>query len=436
MLDFSPQDGTRAGVLAEAAGLKLSLFVQDPEVLAELQKLPEELRERFALQALRIGVLALQQASGRVDTEAIERAGADLVRELERVVNEEIRVELERSLRDYLKSQEEGLRRTLGEHVGAESLIFKALSPTDAQGLQQQLQKLMDRTLEERQKKILDEFSLDNSNSALNRLMTKVQQTNRDLQKELTEAIEKAAKDAQEFQTQVREALTAIQTKKTAAAQSTLQGKDFEAALGEALALEAEKGGEIFTATGAQPGLIKFNKKGDYVTEMGPEHVAQGAKIVWEAKSAQAFPLKEALAELEEARKNRDAQVGIFVYSTKSPSAPAQILNRYGNDLVVSWDSEDRSTDLHLQAALCVARALLVRQKAEQQDGNEIVEGLAKAAGEIERQLAGLGDIKTWASTIRSNGEKIEDKATKMKAALEAEIAAVNGQIAALKTSA
>ncbi|MDX2268466.1 MAG: hypothetical protein NW208_10195 [Bryobacter sp.] len=436
MLDFSPQDGARAGVLAEAAGLKLSLFVQDPEVLAELQKLPEELRERFALQALRIGVLALRQASGQVDAEAIKKAGEGVVRELERVVSEDIRGEFEKALREYLKQQDETLRKNLGQHMGAESPIFKALSPTDAAGVQQQLKASMDRLLEERQQKILEQFSLDNGTSALSRLVHRVQQTNRELHEQLTGTIEKAAKDAQEFQTQVREALTAIQTKKTEAAKSTLQGKDFEAALGEALALEAEKGGEIFTATGAQPGLIKFNKKGDYVTEMGPEHVAQGAKIVWEAKSAQAFPLKEALAELEEARKNRDAQVGIFVYSTKSPSAPAQILSRYGNDLVVSWDSEDRSTDLHLQAALCVARALLVRQKAEQQDGNKIVEGLAKAAGEIERQLAGLGDIKTWASTIRSNGEKIEDKAAKMKAALEAEIAAVNGQIAALKTSA
>lgn len=436
MLDFSPQDGARAGVLAEAAGLKLSLFVQDPEVLAELQKLPEELRERFALQALRIGVLALRQASGQVDAEAIKKAGEGVVRELERVVSEDIRGEFEKALREYLKQQDETLRKNLGQHMGAESPIFRALSPTDAAGVQQQLKASMDRLLEERQQKILEQFSLDNGASALSRLVQRVQQTNRELHEQLTGTIDKAAKDAQEFQTQVREALAAIQTKKTEAAKSTLQGKDFEAALGEMIAGEVQALGDVHEATGATTGAIERSKVGDFVTEIGPDNVAAGVRIVWEAKSSGAYTQQAAREELAIAKRNRRAQIGIFVFDARNLAGPVPPFARIGSDLYVVWSPEDQGTDVYIKAALSVARALAVRESAQSTEEAEALARIEKAADAIYKQIAALEQIKTKATTVKGHGEWIERQAGAMYDVLSEQISTINERVQALKTSA
>ena len=54
--------------------LLLELTVHDPEVIAELCAFAEgEARDEFALQALRLGVLALRQARGQLDAQLIRR---------------------------------------------------------------------------------------------------------------------------------------------------------------------------------------------------------------------------------------------------------------------------------------------------------------------------------------------------------------------------
>jgi DNA repair exonuclease SbcCD ATPase subunit len=320
--------------------------------------------------------------------------------------------------------------------MGAESPIFRALSPTDAQGLQQQLQKLMDRILEERQKKILDEFSLDNSASALNRLISRVQQTNRDLHSQLTETIEKAGKDAQEFQTQVREALASLQTKKTEAAKSTLQGKEFEAALGEVLAVEAEALGDLHQATGALVGAVERSKVGDYVTELGPDHAAAGVRIVWEAKSSGSYNIQSAREELDLAKRNRKAQLGVFVFDGRTASAPATPFQRIGTDLFICWSPDDRITDVYIKAALSVARALALRENSQKSETTEAIDKIENATNIIFKQIDVLDDIKRKASTVKSHGEAIESKAGRMLEILTEQIQLVNERIAALKTNA
>jgi hypothetical protein len=50
--------------------INLSLIVRDPETIVELwQRHEGEKRDTFALSALRLGVLALRQASGAVDND-------------------------------------------------------------------------------------------------------------------------------------------------------------------------------------------------------------------------------------------------------------------------------------------------------------------------------------------------------------------------------
>src|SRR5262245_12384666 len=63
--------------------IRLELWVRDPELAAALVAVSEgRRREEFALGALKIGVLALRQAQGRVDAEAVRNEGERLIANL------------------------------------------------------------------------------------------------------------------------------------------------------------------------------------------------------------------------------------------------------------------------------------------------------------------------------------------------------------------
>jgi hypothetical protein len=62
------------------ACVRLTLTIREPEVVLEINKFEDGMeREQFALSALRIGVLALRQASGVVDANAVRAEGERLV---------------------------------------------------------------------------------------------------------------------------------------------------------------------------------------------------------------------------------------------------------------------------------------------------------------------------------------------------------------------
>ena len=75
--------------MALQTALTLELNVSDPEVVSELERCatgPD--RERYALSALRLGVLALRQARGELDAVVVRDAGQKIVQELESVFRE------------------------------------------------------------------------------------------------------------------------------------------------------------------------------------------------------------------------------------------------------------------------------------------------------------------------------------------------------------
>ena len=123
--------------------------------------------------------------------------------------------------------------------------------------------------------------------------------------------------------------------------------------------------------------------------ELGPESAAPCAKIVVEAKEDASYDLKTALAEIETARQNREAESGLFVFSKKTAPAGLEPLARYGNDVVVVWDADDVATDTHLRLGLSVARALCTRKAMERSSLD--VDFTAIDAGAAGNRQAGEG---------------------------------------------
>ena len=471
--------------------MQLHLDITDAEVIAEIRARPEGAdRTAYALGALRIGVLAMRTASGQVDAAAIREAGAALISELREVMAERAAElagsmktelarhldpktgtlpqrldrlvskggEIERCMTAQIAPENSVLSEMLVQKIGRDSPIFRMLSPDDSRGIKAQLEATIRAALEQQQRTLLEEFSLDSPHSALSRLVGRVEdvqktvaghfsmdneasalrrmmklldETSEQIQGNLTldredSALSRLGRELQtkidaivKVNTQVLEAVASLHAKKTADARTTGHGKPFEDQLGQVLARHAQQCGDAHEATGMTTGSIRLSKVGDFVTELGSESAAAGARIVWEAKANASFDLKKARAELETARKNRDAQLGVFVWSREAAPEGQPCFERHGSDLFIVWDHEDAASDLFVQAAWTFARAWLVREAGGKRAVSRSAVEMTAALREIEKQLPFFEEIRKLAQTVAGNGTKIVERATKMALELE-----------------
>jgi hypothetical protein len=299
---------------------------------------------------------------------------------------------------------------------------------------------------------VIKEFSLNEENSALSRLVQNVTHAQRTitnefsldndasclskLKRELVDLLATSEKKNQQFQEEVKVSLAKIVTQRQEAERSTRHGLAFEDAVCDFLIHQSQHVGDIATPTGHTTGLIKNCKVGDCVVELGPDSAAPGAKIAVEAKEEGGYSLARAREEVETARKNRGADWGLFVFSKRTAPAGLEPFGRYGNDFVVVWDAEDPASDVFLKAGVIAARALCFRnerQSAAQQVDFEVID---KAILEIEKRASNLDDVRKSAETIQSSSLKILDRVRKDREALEKQVEVLREKVKDLRQMA
>ena len=529
--------------------LHLELVLQEADMIRELVSLPEgRAREEYALRALKIGLLALQQARGQIDAEQVQKAGERLLAELEnrlqlhahglthqlttslkeyfdpdsgrlqeriqRMIRKD--GELEEVLRRQIGQEDSELHKTLLTHFGLESPLMKMLNPKESEGLMRALSDTIGNALMDQRSNVLAEFSLDNKDGALSRLihklseandgMTKSLQTRIDevvkefsldkkdsalsrlveevtkakdsihhqfsldnpdsalsrmqkqlnttsekiddhltldketsalarLKRELTEMLHKHQETSQKYQEEVKVALAEMRKVREVASRSTEHGKTFEQQAFQFLQRETQAQGDAIAFVGNTPGIVARCKIGDILVELGPDAVAAGAKIVFEVKDEAKFRIDQARTEIVEARKNRDAQVGVFVYS--AATAPPGLLpfQRFGDDLIVVWNNDDMQSDIYLQAALLVAKALCTKKTQQRTACAADFSAIEKAIASIEQRSEKLEEIVTWATTIKTNSGKIIDCMDKNREAILAQLVLLREHINDLKST-
>ena len=198
--------------------LQLTLVVNDPEVILELERHPVgPPRNEYAVRALRVGALCLRDAAGSIDADAIRKEGDRLVgsvrdilsertsdltkslatslaqyfdpssgalpQRLERLVQRD--GELDGLLTRHLSGEGSTIARTLAEQIGTTSPIFKLLSPDQADGVVGAIAKTVGKALDAQRDAVVSQFSLDRPDSALSRLVTAVHAQNGHLRDEL-----------------------------------------------------------------------------------------------------------------------------------------------------------------------------------------------------------------------------------------------------------
>jgi hypothetical protein len=504
----------------ETEALSLDLTVTDPEVVAELCAKPEgHERDEYALGALRLGVLALRQARGQIDANTLRHEGERLLGDVQVALSEH-RAGLDRTLvgtlKDYFDPEsgrfserverllkkdgdletllsrkvtaaDSEMCRALAGLVGKDSPLCRLLSPGESNEFLKSLHVAVSAELDCQRKQVLREFSLDNKEGALSRLVGELTDSNgklrTDLQnkieglvkqfsfddeqsalsrmsrtvattneaisrhltlddeksalyrlrRELLDVLGKHAETYQKFQEEVRVTLERMQARREEAAASTRHGGDFEAAVFGVVQSESQRLRDVAKAVGNETGLIRNCKKGDAVVELGAESAAPCAKIVVEAKEDASYDLTTALKEMEAARQNREAECGLFVFSKKTAPTGLEPLARYGNDVVVVWDADDLATDTHLRLGLSVARALCTRKALERGSMEVDFTAIDGALLEIAKQVKEMDEIRTWTETIRSNGQKILDRLRISTEKLEKQGAVLMERLADLK---
>jgi len=500
--------------------LELELVVRDRDIISALGKYAEgRERNEYALEALKIGVLALRHVGGQATADLIQRESHRLVKDMQQTLEQHkqlVSTQLGSTLKEYFDPQDGrfservqrlvardgelsklicGLidgenslfARTLVAHVGRDSPLMKQLDPQQSQGLLAVLKQTVDTQLTQQRDQVLKEFSLDNKqgalarlvgelsakhgdltkdlqtridvvvkefslneeNSALSRLVQNVDRAQRTitsefsldneasalsrLKREMLELLAATDKKNQAFQEDVKVSLARIVTTRQEIEQSTRHGKLFEEAMFEFVAREAQHAGDVASPTGSTTGLIKNCKVGDCVVELGPDSAAPGSKIVIEAKEESGVTLAAARQEIETARKNRGADWGLYVFSRKTAPAGLDPFQRYGNDFVVIWNAEDPSSDVFLKAGIIAARALCFR--AERKTAAALVDfdAIDRAILEIEKRAGNLDEVRKSAETIQSSSGKILERVRIDREALEKQVTQLRDRVSDLR---
>ncbi|HEY3394234.1 MAG TPA: hypothetical protein VGK58_16090 [Lacipirellulaceae bacterium] len=502
--------------------LPLELLVDDRDVIRALVDYPEgNERNRFALEALKIGVLALRHIAGRASADLLRLEGDRFIGGLQKTLDlhkQTVQDQIESKLREYfdpkdgrftdrvqrlvaqdgelsqlIKGYIDGenclFARTLLSHVGRDSPVMKVLDPRQSDGLLTTLQKIVEVQLTQQRDHLVNEFSLNNKegalarlvceltkshgdvgtalqnkidivmkefslneeNSALSRLVKNVTQAQRTitsefsldsetsclsrLKRELMTILEAHVKTNADFQTEVKGALRELTARREEQARSTLHGGTFQSAVFEFLHCQSQQQGDICDFTADRVGAIKNCKVGDVVIALGADTSAAGAKIAVEAKEEKECTLAAALTEIESARKNRLAQVGLFVFSRRTAPRDLRSLRRFGDDIVVVWDAEDTLSDCFLLAALELARLMcLCHQRRLDSEAADFI-SIETAILDIEKRAKNLDVVCRHARTVQTAGGKILKRAQNDRKSLDKQVAVLRGKFAALRAA-
>ena len=239
--------------------------------------------------------------------------------------------------------------------------------------------------------------------------------------------------DNTEFQAEIRATIEALRARREEAARSTRHGQEFEDSVGELLRPEAQRQGDSFEAIGTRPGVRRHCKVGDFVVTISPESRAPGARIVIEAKDNASYDVTNALAELATARENREASVGIFVFSRSTAPVGLEPLARHGDDILVVWDRDELASDVYLKAALSIARAIVVRAAIGAEETAADFGAIDKAIERITKGIEDLAEVTVWTGNIKRDGGKIEDRVAKVHRGLQQQLEVLEGHIEGLR---
>jgi hypothetical protein len=368
------------------------LVVSDAASAAFVSARAEPERPALLERALRIGLTALQDAGVSMNVDVVRREFETLLRQQE-ASNEKAAAALDGVLRQNFADVDGRLPRTLEKFLG------------DRGQLRAFVGELFDENSREsaigRMRSLLGTY-FDGDASRLSQLLDPTR---------LGSPLHQFRKEVSDGFSHLNERLTAIEAaaaaRATERARSSAKGADFESLIGELLGDLVRGSGDVVDRTGDEAGDVARSKKGDFLLTMDPS-MTRGAdlRVVVECKD-RAISGKAMRDELTEARRNRDAAVGLVIFTpAHAPAGIAPFDVRRGDVYcVIDPAAPDRAV---LDAAIRLARLhalATLDEHADAMDARAIGAALMAIRGQLEAirglkmQLTSIGNVSREVST-------------------------------------
>jgi hypothetical protein len=388
------------------------LVVRDAGLAVLLAERPAEDRPAFVERALKIGLLALQDAGVTVNVDIVRTEFEKLLQQSEQV-NVRAAEALDQTLRSNFADGDGRLPRTLERFLG------------DKGALRAYVGDLFDETKRDsaigRMRTLLGTY-FDGDASKLAVLLDPTRQ-NSPMHQFRVEI-------SREFD-RLNERLTAIEAAAAARgaerARSAAKGADFEDLLEAMLADLARGSGDLLDRTGGEAGDTMRSKKGDFVVTVNPAHTAGSeVRIVVEAKD-RPMSGRAMRDELREAKENRTAAVGLVVFSPAHAPAGIAPFDLRAGDVYCVIDPADPEPAT-LEAAMRLARLLALaslHEQATEIDG----EAIRSALTAVRAELDAIKGIKATLTSIATSTASVQACLDRLREAILARIAEAEAEI-------
>jgi hypothetical protein len=388
------------------------LVLADPALVAFVGQRPPGERVELVERALRIGLLALQDANASLDVDVVKREFEQLLRQATSA-HERAAKEVDALLRTNFADGDGRLPRTLERFLGDRG----------------QLQRFVEELFDERRRdsalgrirEMLGRY-FDGDASQLAQLLDPTR---------LGSPLHQFRVEVNQGFSKLNERLTAIEAAATARgaerAKSAAKGTDFEDLLEGMLAGLLRGRDDTLSRTTVEAGSVIRSKKGDYVVTIDPAACrGSDVRVVIEAKD-RGMSARELREELAEAKRNRGAQVAMVVMTpAHAPAGVAPFDLRHG-DVYCVIDPEAPDVAV-LDAALRLARLLAIATLREQQsevDATAVASALARIRNELDAIRAlkvHLTSIGQAAKDVHSGLDRLREQVLARVAEAEAEL--------------
>lgn len=396
-----------------------SLEVVDRALAGFLESRTPEDRAETVERAMRVGLMALQSASGSIDVDHVRRAFDKLLTDAGES-NKKATAEVEEILRKTFASEGGALPATLERFLGDKGEL--ALFTKD----------------------LFDENRRDSALGKLNTILGTYFDGDASKLAHLLDPTREAsplsgfrAEIAKRFDDVLLKIVELDASQKAAKGErkkGTAKGADFESrVIAEYTELLRATNDEI-EGTGGVTGAVPDSKKGDAViTINGRDASASVLRIVVEVKDkAMTGPAIE--KELAEARENRKAEIALMVFSEAAAPAGASpfVISRHGVYCVVDPEAPDVAI---LEAGYRLARiSALIRAKSEGSGAD--LSAVKDAIDALRSRLDSVKEIKKTLTAIDSTTEKARDELDALRSAIVTEIDRIEEQVRASSNAA
>jgi hypothetical protein len=407
----SPQPAVRvAGDRIDVDRLSLS----DGALAAWLGAQPMDDHAVLVERALRIGLTALQSVGVTLNVDAV-RAEFERFADQNRVANEQAAAALEQVLRANFADGDGRLPRTLESFLGdrgkLKSMVDELFDPKRRDSAIGRIGTMLEAYFDgdgSRLALLLDPTRLG---SPLHQFRIEMERGFKALQEQLVglEAAQKARAEER--------------------SKSSAKGADFEDLLESMFGEICRGANDLLERTGTDAGDAGRSKKGDFVLTIDPDQTRGcEVRVVIEAKDRR-MSGREMRDELRQAKTNRDAAVGLVVFTPAHAPAGIYPFDLRAGDVYTVLDPADPDAST-LEAAVKLARLVALTAVRETETDVDLA-AVQQSLTAIREAVEAVRTMKTQLTSISNTSRDVTATLDKMREAILAWIARAERELTA-----